>query len=569
MNKYNLTIKCDYFCKLDLDSFPYTIVRKGEDCIIEVSEGLHTIKCTWTTNSNIFIFREIDVAEHTMLEISFEDYIFEHPEVIKTADDFFYCKYNFPRFKAAWAVFDDYDVDEGCLDDAIRVKKDGVTGYVDCLGREALDYYYVIKDGNKYGFAHGLDRVVVTPIYPLPLRDRSDYDYKELSWEEQQIVDEQPSVLSFSGIDHGIGLVYQDEKWGFINLKDSDPEVVLYDNIYSYGRSEDIELKNNELFGIYNIKKGREVVPCLYDRVDRDGDFYIFRKNDKFGVLDINGTQITEPLYDKIIAVSSECLLASFEDGDSWMINTLGEKISVVPVDKVIAAFYEHIIVETNQKYGVVDINGQVIIPCEYNNIGTEHISKLFCIEEIDDEDTGDVISFVRVFETEKYKYYIVEKDGMVGVMSLKGEELLPCVYDVNDYEVDKLLSIIRNDTQQASNVDAVDEKIIPLSPDFYLKQDNEGWKIFDYEGRQVNENVYEDCVVEYGKVSVARNGFYREICRKDAKLVGYYYPYPPSLSDDALSGYDIDRDRDDETYWVDGYDTIIDTYGNVVWRRE
>lgn len=557
MNKYNLTIKCDYFCRLDLDGYPYTIVRKNEDCTIEVSEGPHAIKCAWTTNPDIFILREIDVTEHIVLEISFEDYIFEHPEVIKTADDFDYCLYNFPRFKAAWEVFDGYSVDVGDLGDAIWVKKGELQGYVDHLGREALDHYYIKRDGNNYGFACGLGREVVPPIYTRPLFDR--YDYNELTLQELEKAYDEPGI----GVEYGIGIVHKNDKWGYINLRGTIPEVQLYDKIYPRSFAEDIDVMSNGLFGIYNIVKGREVVPCLYDRVRRHGDYYVYEQGCKYGILDIDGAKINDILYDEIKLVTEDLLLAS-KDGICWEINSDGEKIFPLEPDQVIASFYGHIIIEKDDKYGVIDRNGQQIIPCEYNNFGTEHVSRLFWIEDFIEEDTGHVVQQMRVTNTVRYEYYIVEKDGKVGVMNLNGEELLPCVYDSTEYDIDKLISILPGDVQDSSRVAAV-----PLSPDFYLKKDNEGWKIFDYEDRLVDENVYEDCVVEYGKVSVARNGFYREISRKDAKLVGYYYPYPPTLREDALIEYEIDRERDDETYWIEGYDTIIDSYGNVVWRRE
>ena len=584
MRKFELTIKTDYFCELDLDGFPYTVLKKHQEQVIEVSEGKHIVKLKWTSNRSIFVEQEIDVFENTIFNFSFEDHLLAHPEILKTDSDFFYCLYNFPKFKAIWDAFDSFDLDGvGVdLDDIISATKDGVKVLVDRLGREQLDNYYVIKEGDKYGYAHGWNRVIIQPTYSLPLRDILNYnsEWYDLPYEQQEAYENEPQIPYHKGLAYGIGLVHIGDKWGFIDFKKDNSEPLLFDFVgtqdYEWRSSADVPVKKDGMWGIYNLEKREIVVPCKYERIYRNNDSgYIYETSGKYGYIDHEGKVIIEAKYDQCEPFIDGVAFVKLED--NWgIIDREGKQIYPFELDLRGGTSYGYTFLVKNDKWGVINNHGYFIIPLEYDKIGTSE-GLPFWYDDIVDGDTGDVITFLRTCTIDQpFDHFIIEKDGLLGVMSLEGEELLPCMYDAKKYDMRELTNLLSNDGTKISpsepEVKTNQSEVILLSPDFYILQTKEGWRICKSDGEYLNDEVYEECVVRYGKVSVLQNGFYREIRRTDAKLVGYYMPYAPMYGDDNGVGtpnpiYKWDRDIDDECYWVNGYDFIADCYGNLIYK--
>lgn len=585
MRKFNLTIKTDYFCELDLDGFPYTVLKKNEEQVIEVSEGKHTVKLKWTSNRSIFVEREIDVHENTLFAFSFEDYLFVHPEILKTEADFFYCLYSFPRFKAIWDSFDSFDLtgEELDLDDVISVTKDGVKGFADRLGREALDYYYVIREGDKYGFAHGLNRVVIPPIYSLPLRDILNYnsEWYNLPYEQQEEYEEEPIINNSVLLKLGIGVVHLGNKWGFIDLQKENAEPILYDVIdarrHYYDSDSGVKVMKDGKWGIYSLEKRDQIISCIYERIYTKwgSDIYVYESSGKCGFVDQNGNIITEAEYDDCESFIDG--IAFVKQGDKWgAINMAGEQLCPFELDSYGVTSYGYSFINKNDKWGVVDKNWTQIIPCEYDRIGTSE-GEPFWYEDFVDEDTGDIVQVLRCHLVERFDYFVPEKDGLLGLMTLQGEELLPCLYNAQKYDMRDIPQLLSQDNSKSTpithEINQKGTERIPLSPDFSIVHTKDGWRICDADGKYVNGDVYDDCVVNYGKVSVKMNEFYREIRRSDAKLVGYYVPYPPRGADDNGVGepgpqYEFDRELSDDCYWTNGYDMIVDCYGNIIWER-
>ena len=277
MNTFQLTVKADYFCEVYLDSLLTAVVKKNEPVILDVVPGEHHIKCVCTTDPEISIENNINVIEDTVSQISFEDLIFAHPELIRTANHYYCFIENFPRLQEAWKDIDyfnqgcdwnDYDVE---VQKHIEVYKNGVYGYVNILGEEALDAYYVITDNGKYGFAHGLGRIVVPCIFDLPehlkLSDEELMALEESDYEHYWRIIHEPHILICENT--SVGLVHQNGKWGFIDLKTGTQSPVVYERIgdHRYSTTWDTEyvpVGKDGLWGVFNKFKNTEVVECKY-----------------------------------------------------------------------------------------------------------------------------------------------------------------------------------------------------------------------------------------------------------------------------------------------------------------
>ena len=440
MNTFQLTVKADYFCEVYLDSLLTAVVKKNEPVILDVVPGEHHIKCVCTTDPEISIENNINVIEDTVSQISFEDLIFAHPELIRTANHYYCFIENFPRLQDAWKDIDyfnqgcdwnDYDVE---VQKHIEVYKNGVYGYVNILGEEDLDAYYVITDNGKYGFAHGLGRIVVPCIYDLPehlkLSDEELMALEESDYEHYWRIIHEPDILICENT--SVGLVHQNGKWGFIDLKTGTQSPVVYERIgdHRYSTTWDTEyvpVGKDGLWGVFNKFKNTEVVECkykdikvcsalvygereiwdnykqigadclphdikytlegksglftlsgeslvpaIYDNIERycNGVSRVSRDG-KWGFIDESGAEIIPCQYDQ--AGDFNDGIAGVRKGDKWgIINNAGQVIYPFELDFCCWSVQGYAVINIAGKSGVIDASGKIIIPCEYDKIRPE-----------------------------------------------------------------------------------------------------------------------------------------------------------------------------------------------------
>ena len=129
------------------------------------------------------------------------------------------------------------------------------------------------------------------------------------------------------------------------------------------------------------------ILPCVYESASFMQDKYIkIKKNDKYGVLDLNGNPCIAPGYDEISNGGID--LFKVKQGDRYgILDTSGNDVLPIEYDDI---FYEDsggsgytvyykdckwciIKKDTDgdgkEEYGLTDENGKILLDCEYNNI--------------------------------------------------------------------------------------------------------------------------------------------------------------------------------------------------------
>lgn len=178
------------------------------------------------------------------------------------------------------------------------------------------------------------------------------------------------------------GLVDLDPK--FENLKALNYNFMIVGNGKTQGKSD--------LYGVYNLKTGEEIISMKYDEiifVQNTQDFYITAANGTVGIFDKEGKTVIAP--------------SEFE------------KISLLDQENKLY------LVEKGGEYGVLDKTGEILIYAEYDAIGID-IEK-FLEEEIDNG--------LLLFD----KCIPVKKDGKYGLYSIDGKRLLDTSYDNFGYK--------------------------------------------------------------------------------------------------------------------------------------
>ena len=147
----------------------------------------------------------------------------------------------------------------------------------------------------------------------------------------------------------------------------------FYDQTYS-NQIAYISFKNLKgKYGLVN-KDGVEKIPFEYDESLNfsGGSFSIGKKNNRFGIIDINNKAFIPLQYNSISQLD-------LDDQNLFIVSNKNEDKVVDLKGNIIISGYESIqpifiqatkfIVQKNKKFGIIDINKKIILPLEYDEI--------------------------------------------------------------------------------------------------------------------------------------------------------------------------------------------------------
>ena len=168
------------------------------------------------------------------------------------------------------------------------------------------------------------------------------------------------------------------------------------------------KVTRNKLVGIVNLL-GDEIVPCSYNEILILGNNLLSVKhNDKYYLLNSqNCKKVNDYCYDDIQLFDGRSIVGYRDGGCAFLNNNGGEDLFLSQYKYSEGFRNSFAIVSTstrdsyNRKYGVINRNGDEVLPCMYDYIGffSKGLNK-------------------------------VEKDDKWGVVDHNGNEIIPCVYD-------------------------------------------------------------------------------------------------------------------------------------------
>ncbi|MDR1662168.1 MAG: WG repeat-containing protein [Azoarcus sp.] len=170
-------------------------------------------------------------------------------------------------------------------------------------------------------------------------------------------------------------------KNGIWQLIDKDGKATLHPGISSFINKLTpgfFSFRENDRYGIVDAT-GKIVQPARYDAIYASGeDEYItYEIAEKRGIMDAKGNIVTEALYDASDVASSlqrrNGLIAAERDGAHWVINTRNSEQKQVSYDDIgdfTEGFAIAVAYAEPAKRGLIDGDGDLVIPLEYNWIG-------------------------------------------------------------------------------------------------------------------------------------------------------------------------------------------------------
>ena len=207
------------------------------------------------------------------------------------------------------------------------------------------------------------------------------------------------------------------------------------------------------IFIIKNVLQERKETNKKYE-------YFALYSANKWGVINQEGEIVIQPSYQEMIVVpdkTKDVFICTYnineETGEysTKVLNSKNEEIfteynkieALENVDKNENIWYEENVlrVEKNGKYGLIDLNGKQILPCEYTNIQPmKNIENSIIIEKDEKlgliNNKGNIIiepeykEIINLGETYKDGYITIDEQNRYGLVSTTKKQLLENKYE-------------------------------------------------------------------------------------------------------------------------------------------
>jgi hypothetical protein len=125
-------------------------------------------------------------------------------------------------------------------------------------------------------------------------------------------------------------------------------------------------VKLNGKIGLIN-KNGKEVIPLEFQEMDHLSKIYSTKKDGHWGLIDTNGRVLIPFKYDRIYDYKNGRAIATL-NSKYGVVDTLGQELVKFEYERIIHKKNLYFVVKNN-KHGIIDYNGKIILPCVYKLI--------------------------------------------------------------------------------------------------------------------------------------------------------------------------------------------------------
>ena len=349
---------------------------------------------------------------------------------------------------------------------------------------EIKDYnYLVLKKNDKYGVIDKNQNIIIEPTYTqvqIPNPEKAvfvcyqDDDTKILNEQNQEIMTEFEKVepirlknIASDLMNEKTVLKYlENGKYGLVDFSGKKVTNAIYEELNALPYKEgELLVKEEGKYGIINIK-GNELIKAQYDGISVDGYYtddngykyagYIVSNTTdegyRYGYIDYKGEILLEPEYNELSRIAE-----IKDDENAYLIGAKNGQYGVIKnKETILNNEYQSIrydtsnnvlVIEKSKKYGIAKLDGQVIVPVEYNQID---ITGIYLYAQNDQGTTvynnngtqANVDADIAILETsnEEYRIRINDKIGTkYGVIDDEGKQLIEEKYNYIEYLYDDL----------------------------------------------------------------------------------------------------------------------------------
>ena len=206
-------------------------------------------------------------------------------------------------------------------------------------------------------------------------------------------------------------------------------------------------------------------------------------QDDKYGVINTNGEEVISLKYNEIEFVQNVREFFVYANNTIGLLGSDGTTI-IKPTEyddiSVLSAEHQLYLVQKNNKYGVLNRKGEVVVHAEYDQIGLVDKSG----KSTEDELIASLENPVVLFDT----CIPVKQGTKYGLYDIDGTELAKTVYDGLGYKVDTKNNSISSNSSTTTNVGENSVLLLPESTGIkgIVINQNGGYGIYDVEAKRI-----------------------------------------------------------------------------------
>lgn len=384
---------------------------------------------------------------------------------------------------------------------------------------EKYSYFKLYKD-ELYGVIDEQGNIIIEPKYNvvnIPNPSKAIffcyYDYNSTTGEYKTKVLNEENVEIFTQYEQVLPLA----------CEESTSEIPFEKSVLKY--------KENEKYGLIDFD-GKKITKPIYEEIEsleyKEGTI-IVKQEGKYGLINIKGKQIIKPEYDDIKADGYYTKQAQYSDSgyivqtktqDGYRYGYINKEGKILlnteynEIDRVTDIEDEkniYLLISKNGQYGIVK-NKKTIIECVYEEIEYNKTNKIF----------------------------IVQKNTKQGVIDIEGNQILPIEYDYI-YCAQNIITAKKDETTQIYDLNGNKqeepqyESLIETSNENYIItiDNNEKFGVITKEGNTVIKNNYQ--YIEYAFDNffiVTNNGKVGVLDNEGKQVINFSYDIIQKIKD-------------------------------------
>lgn len=369
--------------------------------------------------------------------------------------------------------------------------------------------YFVLKQNNLSGVIDKAGNKIIESEYEdikIPNPEKAVFvcykedEVKVLNADKQEIFTEYEKVEPIRLKNIASNLMYEKSvlkyseqgKYGLINFEGKKVTKPIYDEIEALPYKEgELIVKQNDKYGVVNIK-GNKLINIEYDQIAIDGYYaseegykysgYIVsnktQEGYRYGYIDNKGKMILDIEYNQLFRITEieyneNVYLIGAKNGQYGMTKN-GEDIIKNEYQSIV---YDEtnklLLIEKSKKYGIANLEGQIIVPTQYNQID---ITGIYLYAQNEQGTTiynsngteANIDTNISIINTvnPKYKIRINNENGTkYGVIGEDGKQYIEEKYNYIEYLYDEYF-IVSSGNSKLGVIDNKDTVKIEIEND-------------------------------------------------------------------------------------------------------
>ena len=446
--------------------------------------------------------------------------------------------------------------------------------------------YFAAYQDNKWGVIDENGDIVIDPSYEEMIiipdnktdiflctydvnYDTGEYSTKALNSQNKEIFTDYSKIEAIPNHDKNQNLWYEDnvlkvekdEKWGTIDYTGKQLLPIEYDSIQALeGVENALLVEKNGKYGIAD-DTGRTLVDTTYAEITNLGktnrDGYIVKDDTGlYGIVDNANNVILQNQYQEIQKVSGNNLYVVTQDGTQKVVNANGEDVLTQGFERIAGILKtegQGVIFVSDGKYGVMALDGQVLIEAQYDNL-VEAKANVFIATRGDTQGIVDINNAENV----PFNYTSISYNETADIYIAEDENLNSNIMN-NQFQIQQTGILIELNTDSGYfelrqgdeykyynfRFEERDVKDVLTNNTLFLaKQDNQ-YGYVDKQGNVVVEYTYDDATEQnaYGFAAVKKDGKWGVINNKGEVVQEPIYNLDDYLIIDFIGKWHFGRD--------------------------